>query len=232
MNSSLSSSAIFPVPTATTIPNSTVHYSSTTPTLSKVDPFIVQTTKLDRPTTSKHDTNTARVDHASTSKFDLHIVQFTQVDHSITSKHDPYTVQVDRSTSNLESHIVQFTQVDTTTSKLDSYTVQLTQVGDATTHIEPKPSSAAVLANSPTVHMIDTTTSILHTSFKLTNSFQTETNIPSSTIDLLPGLGSTVSEKGPTTIQSISNTPISPPTVGSVSEVCNVISSLLSYLVG
>lgn len=206
MNSSLSSSAILPVPTATTIPNSTVHYSSATPTLSKVDPYIVQTTKLDRPTTSKHDTNTARVDHASTSKLDLHIVQFTRVDHS---KHDPYTVEVDHSTSVLESHTVQFTQV-----------------GDATTYIEPKPSSAAVLPNSPTVHMIDTTTSTLHTSFKLTNSFHTETNIPSSTVDLLPGLGSRVGEKGPTTIQSVSwdfNTPISPPTVGSVSEVCNVI---------
>lgn len=207
MNSSLSSSAIFPVPTATTIPNSTVHYSSATSTLSKVDPYIVQTTKLDRPTTSKHDTNTARVDHASTSKLDLHIVQFTRVDHS---KHDPYTVEVDRSTSVLESHTVQFTQVDMTTSMLDPYTVQLTQVGDATTYIEPKPSSAAVL----------------HTSSKLTNSFHTETNVPSSTIDLLPGLGSTVSEKGPTTIQSVSwhfNTPISPPTVGSVSEVCSMI---------
>lgn len=188
------------------IPNSTVHYSSATPTLSKVDPYIVQTTKLDRPITSKHDTNTARVDHASTSKLDLHIVQFTRVDHS---KHDPYTVEVDHSTSVLESHTVQFTQV-----------------GDATTYIEPKPSSAAVLPNSPTVHMIDTTTSTLHTSFKLTNSFHTETNIPSSTVDLLPGLGSRVGEKGPTTIQSVSwdfNTPISPPTVGSVSEVCNVI---------
>ena len=223
MNSSLSSSAIFPVPTATTIPNSTVHYSSATPTLSKVDPYIVQTTKLDRPITSKHDTNTARVDHASTSKLDLHIVQFTRVDHS---KHDPYTVEVDHSTSVLESHTVQFTQVDTTTSMLDLHTVQLTQVGDATTYIEPKPSSAAVLPNSPTVHMIDTTTSTLYTSFKLTNSFHTETNILSSTVDLFPGLGSRVGEKGPTTIQSVSwdfNTPISPPTVGSVSEVCNVI---------
>ena len=206
VNSSLSSSAISPVPTATMTPNSTVHYSSATSTLNKVDPYIVQSIQLDRPTTSKHNAYTARVDRPSTSK------------------HDPYTVQLGR--SKLDPHIVRFTQVDMSTSKHDPYTVKLTQVGDATTYIEPKPSSAAVLANSPTVRVIDTTTSILHTSFILANSFHMETNLPSPTVDLLPEVGSTVSEKRQTTIQSIPwhfNTPISPPTVGSVSEVCKMI---------
>ena len=150
VNSSLSSSAISPAPTATMTPNSTVHYSSATSTLNKVDSYIVHSIQLDRPITSKY---TARVDRPSTSK------------------HDPYTVQ-------------------------------LTQVGDATTYIEPKPSSAAVLANSPTVRVIDASTSTLL------------------------GIGSTVSEKRQTTTQSIPwrlNTPISPPTVGGVSEVCEMI---------
>lgn len=174
VNSSISSSAISPAPTATMIPNSTVHYSSATSTLNKVDSYIVHSTQLDRPITSKY---TARVDRPSTSK------------------HDPYTVQ-------------------------------LTQVGDATTYIEPKPSSAAVLANSPTVRVIDASTSTLHTSFIPANSFHMEPNLPSPTVDLLPGVGSTVSEKRQTTTQSIPwrlNTPISPPTVGGVSEVCGMI---------
>ena len=202
VNSSISSSAISPVPTATMTPNSTVHYSSATSTLNKVDSYIVQSIQLDHPIASKY---TARVNHPSTSK------------------HDPYTVQLGR--SKLDSHIVRFTPVDMSTSKHDPYTVQLTQVGDATTYIEPKPSSAAVLANLPTVRVIDTSTSTLHTSFTPANSFHMETNLPSPTVDLLSGVGGTVSEKRQTTTRSIPwrfNTPISPPTVGGVSEVCKM----------
>lgn len=187
VNSSLSSSAISPAPTATMTPNSTVHYSSVISTLNKVDSYIVQSIQLDHPIASKY---TARVDRPSTS------VQLGR------SKLDP--------------------PVDMSTSKHDPYTVQLTQVGDATTYIEPKLSSAAVLANSPTVRVIDASTSTLHTSFTPANSFHMEPNLPSPTVDLLPGVGS----KRQTTTQSIPwrfNTPISPPTVGGVSEVCVMI---------
>lgn len=156
---------------------------------------------------------------SATSTDDSYIVQSIQLDHPIASK---YTARADRPStsvqlgrSKLDPHIVRFTPVDMSTFKHDPYTVQLTKVGDATTYIEPKPSSAAVLANSPTVRVIDASASTLHTSFILANSFH-----------LLPKVGSTVSEKRQTTTQSIPwrlNTTISPPTVGGVSEVCEMI---------